>query len=243
MKIKNVLAVLGGLALTAGSANMIAKADEVYKCDCDTGIWMRATPDTSTDDNKICVIPTGCTISVDSADVNWGHATYIDNIGNEYVGWTCLDLYSKLDIQSVSSDNTVRDKVYNYLVNTLGFNRASAIGILTNMEYESKLRPNIEVMDTNGLYSIGICQWNGSRNDAFKSFCNERVYEYGSLDAQLEYLQYELEHDYIDIYNKMLKFSNDADGAYNAAYYWASKFEVCNSVYWEERAQSAYSNY
>ncbi|MEE5993976.1 MAG: phage tail tip lysozyme [Oscillospiraceae bacterium] len=125
----------------------------------------------------------------------------------------------------------------------LGFNRAATEAIMTNIDYESGFNPTKEAIDTNDLPSIGLFQWNGERCDNFKAFCNARSLEYGSVDAQLLFLKHELTGRYYQQYETMLNFADSADGCYDAAYYWASRFEVCSSSYWANRAESAYQYY
>ena len=136
-----------------------------------------------------------------------------------------------------------KSKIYAYLTDNLGFQRSAADAIMANIEAESSFNPSIEVEDTNGLMSIGLFQWNGDRCDNFKKYCNARSLEYGSVDAQLTFLSYELNGTYSKQYDKMLGFADSADGAYNAAYYWASHFEVCASSGWEKRAERASTLY
>ena len=134
-------------------------------------------------------------------------------------------------------------QVYNYLTKTLSFNKAAACAIMANIEAESGFVASKEVIDVNGLTSIGLFQWNGSRCDGFKSYCNARSMEYGAVSSQLEYLGYELNNGYYRHYLTMLSFEDSASGCYEASYYWASKFEVCQRSQWEKRASAAYALY
>ena len=140
-------------------------------------------------------------------------------------------------------NNKTKKKVYDYLINTLGFNRAAACGIMVNVQEESKFNPAIEIIDTNEEPSIGLFQWNGERCQAFKDYCDARTLEYGSVDAQLQYLSYELKNKKSIQYKKMLAFEDSDQGAYDAAYYWASKFEICSQNRWEPRAQAGQKLY
>jgi len=212
-------------------------------------VWLRNEQSTDDEQSKICVIPAGTKISTTQEQNGWGFTTYSDG-NTTYSGWTALYLYEPVQstqAQASTPQSTqqspIQEKIYSYLVNELGFNRASAIGIMTNVSYESNFIPTIEITDSNGLPSIGLFQWNGERCDNFKAFCNARTLEYGSVDAQLMFLKYELNNQYYQQYETMLNFSNTADGCYNAAYYWASKFEICTSDAWAERAQTAYRSY
>lgn len=66
--------------------------------------------------------------------------------------------------------------------------------MLANIESESSFNPTISVIDTNGKISYGICQWNASRFDDLRNYCNSNGYDYTSIDGQLKFLKYELEH-------------------------------------------------
>ena len=114
--------------------------------------------------------------------------------------------------------------IYNFLRNELGCNVATACGILANIEQESSFDPNREIIDTNGLPSYGICQWNGDRFTALKNYCGS---SYTTLSGQLQYLKYELNHGESYAWSKMQGIANNSDGAYTAGYRWAQYFERC----------------
>ena len=80
----------------------------------------------------------------------------------------------------------------------------------------------------NGQYtSYGICQWHADRWTNLKNYCNKNGYSWTTLNGQLNYLKYELStNQYNYIYRYLKGVSNDANGAYNAGYYWCYKFEV-----------------
>lgn len=211
-------------------------------------VWLRSEQSADSESSKVCVIPSGTRISTTQEQNGWGFTTYSDG-NTTYSGWTALYLYEPVQGQNQSSypadvqQSSIKTKVYSYLVEELGFNRASATAIMTNINCESNFNPHKEAIDSNDLPSIGLFQWNGDRYDKFKSFCNSRCLEYGSVDAQLLYVKHELNGNYYNQYEAMLNFPDTADGCYDASYYWASKFEVCSSFYWTERASSAYYAY
>lgn len=70
--------------------------------------------------------------------------------------------------------------IYNFLRGQLGCNTATAVGILANIFSESSFNPTASVIDTNGLTSYGICQWNGSRFTALKNYCSQNGEEFQS---------------------------------------------------------------
>lgn len=120
-----------------------------------------------------------------------------------------------------------KDDVYKFLTNELGFNSAAACGIMANIEHESNFDSTRVRVDSNGLLSGGLCQWNGSRFSSLKKFCNKNGYDYLSVKGQLKYLEYELSLNYYKhIYNYLKGVSNSSSGAYDAAYYWCYYFEI-----------------
>ncbi|MGN0469218.1 MAG: phage tail tip lysozyme [Acutalibacteraceae bacterium] len=123
-----------------------------------------------------------------------------------------------------SSSN--KDKVFNYLTGELGFSTAAACGIMANIEKESDFNAKEVIIDSNGLPSGGLCQWNGSRFTNLKKYCSKNNYNYLSVEGQLSYLGHELKSGYKHIYNYLKKVSNNSSGAYDAAYYWCYYFEV-----------------
>lgn len=154
---------------------------------------------------------------------------------------TLIMTCTSIPIASVySADVSNETLVYEFLTENMGLNSAAASGVLANIDQESAFIPTAYCIDTNNLISYGICQWNGSRYEALKSFCEQNGYAYDSLSGQLAYLQYELQTNYIGCYDYLLNsVENSAQGAYDSAYFWASSYEVCNSIYWEGRASLA----
>lgn len=119
------------------------------------------------------------------------------------------------------SENTTI--IFNYLVNEMKMNSAAASGVLANIYYESGFDPHA-VGDNNTSY--GICQWHADRKTNLINYCNENNLDYTTLEAQLQFLKYELVNSYKSIYNYMLDVKNTADGAYDAGWYWCYYFEV-----------------
>lgn len=146
------------------------------------------------------------------------------------------------DLKMASSAENEKT-IYKFLKNELGLNTAAACGVLANIQGESSFNPNASVIDTNGKPSYGICQWNGVRFDALKSYCSQNGYDYQTLEGQLNYLKYELEHSEASAFSKVKNVENTADGAYTAGYNWARYFERCASLYYEWRAKVARDTY
>ena len=121
-----------------------------------------------------------------------------------------------------SSTSGNKATVYQFL-RKAGFNNAAVCGIMANIQCESNFNPGDKVLDTNNLYSYGICQWNGSRFTRLKQ-C--RPTDYYTLNGQLNYLVYELERYYPRVYNYLRSVPNTAQGAYQAGHYWCYYFEI-----------------
>ena len=125
-------------------------------------------------------------------------------------------------IRTVPSANEA--EVYQFLKTTLGMNTAAACGVLANIYAESAFNPTVEILDTNHLLSFGLCQWNGGRYTALKNYCAEHGCDYRTVSGQLQYLQYELNHSESEAFRIVKNVSNTREGAFMAAYYWASRF-------------------
>lgn len=142
---------------------------------------------------------------------------------------TVMTLVTLLTVIPLSAQASTSNKkeVFSYLTQELGFNSAAACGIMANIEKESNFKPTCVIRDSNGLFSGGLCQWNGSRLTSLKNFCSKNGYNYLSIKGQLEYLEYELKQAYYNhIYKYLKNVPNSASGAYDAAYYWCYYFEI-----------------
>ena len=115
------------------------------------------------------------------------------------------------------------DTIFNFLLSNMGLNHAAACGVLANIEAESSFNPH---STGDGGTSYGICQWHNGRWDNLKKYCNNNGFDWTTLTGQLHYLSYELPNRYSGVYNYIKAVSNNADGAYNAAWYWCYYFEV-----------------
>lgn len=176
-------------------------------------------------------------------DPVWDEDVYDTAIGARnripYIG---VFIGADTTIKKASSDEN-REAIYEFMTKEMGFNTAAACGVLANIQMESSFRPTASVIDTNGLISYGICQWNGVRFEALQTFCAEQGYDYRTLEGQLHYLKYELEHSEASACSKVKNVENTAEGAYLAGYNWARYFERCASIYHESRAKLARDTY
>ncbi len=122
---------------------------------------------------------------------------------------------------TVSAAST-KDTIYEFLKAELGYNTATACGILANIEHESNFNPNI--YGDHGS-SYGICQWHSSRFTALKNFCDQNNYSWKSLTGQLYFLKYEMSTSNKSLHSKLKACPNTENGAYNAGYTWCYDFE------------------
>lgn len=84
-----------------------------------------------------------------------------------------------------------------------GMTEIAAAALVGNMTAESGLNPNTEVVDSNGLVSSGMAQWNGSRSDALKEYATERGKDWTDKSVQMEFAIYELKTKYQDVWERI----------------------------------------
>ena len=132
-------------------------------------------------------------------------------------------------------------EVLRYCTQVLRFNKAAACGVLANVYCESGFRTN--AIGDNGT-SVGICQWHNSRWTNLRAFTPD---EWQTLPGQLRFMRKELYTGYQDTLKYLHSVSDDAQGAYDAAYYWCMHYEMpdktesrsitrgylAKNVYWE----------
>lgn len=142
-------------------------------------------------------------------------------------GYYLDEKYSSYSVTGNSNETII----FNFLVENMYCNTATAVGILANIKCESSFDPSSSCVDTNGLTSYGICQWNGSRYNALKTYCKNNNLDYTSIYGQLYYLKYELNTSESSAWSNMQGIENTVDGAYIAGYRWAQYFERCAHYY------------
>ena len=142
-------------------------------------------------------------------------------------------------------------RIYSFLTGTLGLNPAAACGILGNLYVETggtfspdSYNPN----DSGGTRSFGICQWNsgagaGNRYGQLVQWCEDRGLDVNGLDAQLRFMQYELESTPYFRLDSLKNVDNSAEGAYTASQIWAIYYEGCSSASYERRGDLAKNTY
>ena len=122
-------------------------------------------------------------------------------------------------VGEVSSDAA---GVYTYL-RSMGFSPAAACGILANIKQESGFDPH-SIGD--GGTSYGLCQWHNERWTRLRNWCQSNGLDETTVAGQCEYLVYELQTYYSDVWNYLTSVENTSQGSYDAAYYWCVHFEV-----------------
>jgi hypothetical protein len=113
--------------------------------------------------------------------------------------------------------------IADFLRDEMGLNAASASAVIANISRECSFDPR--AVDE-GREFFGICQWSKSRWVNYTFFCLENKLDGGSLDSQLRFLQYELEHDYTFLLNILLDCENSEDGALYAQWCFCQYFEA-----------------
>lgn len=68
-----------------------------------------------------------------------------------------------------------------------GFSNNAVAGIMGNMEGESNFDATIQAVDSNGLYSYGLIQWNGSNGTELVNYCSDKG-GWQSVGCQVDYL-------------------------------------------------------
>ena len=139
-------------------------------------------------------------------------------------------------------------EVYNFLRNDLFLNIAECSGVLANIQCESSFNEHTKCVDTNGLTSYGLIQWNGTRYTSLMNWCSDNGYDYTTVNGQMHYLKHEMETSEAYYWGKVKGKENTSEGAYWVGYDWARYFERCAEYYkgraqWVERANLARDNY
>lgn len=113
--------------------------------------------------------------------------------------------------------------IYRYLIDEMGLNTAAACGILANIKSESNF--DYTASGDNG-HAYGLCQWNGIRALKLHEYCSSEELGSTSIEGQLAFLHYELETLFPDTWKKLQTVTNDAAGAYEAAYCFCINYEA-----------------
>ena len=138
-----------------------------------------------------------------------------------------------IDEEAVSGEDTLKGtaypdpdtnmgKIYKYITEEMGLNRAVAFGILSHIRRESRFLPT--AYNPSGYY--GMCQWGGNRYTNLINWCSENGYDYTTIDGQVRFMEHELNGPYSKVLDALKECENTADGAYDAAYVFGMRYEV-----------------
>lgn len=88
-----------------------------------------------------------------------------------------------------------------------GMTEVAAAGLIGNMTAESSLDHTTSIIDSNGLRSIGIAQWNGKRADKLEAYLNSKgitdLSDSRAFGAQLEYAIKEMKEDFPEVWSAL----------------------------------------
>lgn len=148
---------------------------------------------------------------------------------------------SQTPTQTRVAGNSVHAKIMNYFLSK-GLSKHAAAGIMGNLYMESRLNPSA-IGD--GGTSGGIAQWHANRFRQLKLFAKKRNKDWKDLDTQLDFLWYELNSTYRNVYEK-IRNAKDSDSVVNI---WGHDYErfaghnnFNNSNYRNRRKYAKYFN-
>ncbi|MBR4588633.1 MAG: hypothetical protein IKO30_10020 [Lachnospiraceae bacterium] len=164
-----------------------------------------------------------------------------------------LAIYAFKSGTRATYSETGEARIREYLISELGFNSAAVCGIMSNISAESKFDENaLNPNDSGGTFSYGVCQWNsGGRYYNLIDWSEKNGYSTGEmtaggitvktvpLQAQLEFMKYELENVVSAKYSELKKIENTAAGAEEAARIWAESYEICAERFRKKRIKDA----
>jgi hypothetical protein len=130
-------------------------------------------------------------------------------------------------VASIITESQINNNILK-LYNTFklwGLNKEQSAGIIGNAYRESSLNPTAKTIDSNGLPSAGLFQWNGPR---FEKLVNKYGDKWTDINNQLLYLKSELDSTYRNVLNSIKQLTGTPKFVLEqSTYIWASKFEVC----------------
>lgn len=136
---------------------------------------------------------------------------------------------------------TPEGKTFKYLTRQVGLNSAAAVGFMANIKAESNFNPKSKY-DEGGFFSYGICQWNRGRKANLDSLCKSNGLKSDSLEGQLAFIKYELEHNYKKtVLNSLKDVTNDLNGAKKAAEIVCRKYEIPANIDAQVKKRQGYA--
>ena len=135
---------------------------------------------------------------------------------------------------------STEEYIFNFLTQRIGYNSAVACGFLANIYRESSFNTEAD----NG-YAYGLIQWEGGRRTNLISFCEENGYDISSVDAQLLFIQHELQGQESGSVSSFINQPETSEGAYWAAYYICYNYERPANKAWksDDRGKIARDTY
>ena len=148
----------------------------------------------------------------------------------------CAGIFSSHTSHTNAASN--RAKIYSTL-RSLGYSKAGAAGIMSNIKYESSYNPR------SGGVCYGLVQWTGGRKANLRRYCARHGLSASSIKGQVKFLDHELKTSYRGVYRSIKGAGNSASGAYRAAYKFCYDFErpAARSSASARRASYAHSLY
>lgn len=185
-----------------------------------TAASLRVYASANTKSKSLGTLKKGALVTVVATRGNWARVKKGERIG--YCALNSLekyvDPYAYLKDGRYSNEKTI----YLFLTKEMNLSSAAACGALANIKFESGYRTGAL---GDGGRSFGICQWFSLRFTRLKNFCQNRDYDYETLEGQLWFLKYELETYYPMVLRYLRSVENTAKGAYDAGWYWCYHFE------------------
>lgn len=117
--------------------------------------------------------------------------------------------------------NNNEEKVWNYLVGTMGFSAVQAAGVMGNIQQESGFSSTI-VNKSSGAY--GLIQWLGGRKTSLQNFARDKGKDVGDIGIQLDFMKQELESTYYK--TRVLDPIKASQSIEESTRIWLEKFEI-----------------
>lgn len=103
--------------------------------------------------------------------------------------------------------------IANFLRDEIGLRNSAISAVLYTIQNKCSFSP---IASFDGGSSFGICQWNGTRLDNLKKYCEENVLDCNTVTAQLRFMKEELTNDYPELLESLLVSSNTEAGTVRA---------------------------
>lgn len=130
------------------------------------------------------------------------------------------EVSSETACAAILPGNDNEEKIWNYLVGTMGFTAIQAAGIMGNIQRESGFSTTALNSDS-GAY--GIIQWYAGRKTGLQNYAAEQGKDVSDLGVQLGYMKIELEQSYAQSVLEPLKAATTLE---EATLIWLERYEV-----------------